>query len=1028
MNTKTIIRVTAIAIATLGLSLGQGYSTELKKEKNESRGLVAEPANALAPHFLSPSPTARPWVWWWWPGCAVTKPDITANLEAMARSGIGGVNIIGILDVKEEGVKRLPFLSPEWTEHLVWAVREARRLGMDADTAPVPGWAFGGAWVKPEESAAVFEARSWQAGVIKIPVKRLVGNSKDPAPGKSKSLQLTCSINGQEQKFTRTDAADIEINAQPEQVRVTKALYGVFPDGPTLDLTAAATRLIATSTLTEADIPSLDALMMKTAQGEWRDLTAETRQTGWAKMAASAPAGANYYAVLTRRGSSHSRMPPPGAGGPVIDHLSKTAVQNYLGKFDEAFKGLSPADLPRAYNNDSWEIRLNWTPGFFDEFARRRGYDLRQHLDAFMGQGPAEVVSRVSCDYQETVSDLMVDTFTATFRDWAHSRGAKIIGEAIDEPGHELDINALYDIPQADICGPRDWWLKQGDYVPNHFFRRGKIPASTAHVLGKPLISSEAMTCIGPQLDVPFELLKEKIDADLVFGVNQSMFHGICYSPVAARWPGWLFYAETHLGPFNPMWRQGKAFMDYTTRCQALLQAGRPDADLLVYFPVFDHWSRRGSAHAAGVWGLESAGPKTAEALWRAGHDIDFVSDRLLKAVQVKKGQLVTPGTQYKALVLAETALLPETTLARIVELAKSGGTVIFPGRLPSDVPGLGALEQRRALFKANLAVIEAAKAAADKSGVARVGQGRMIFAGAVLDAMKASGIQREVMMDNGLHYIRRQDEQGTIYFITNLAEGKRVDGWVGLAAKGECAAIFDAMSGRMGMAGFRPTANGAAEIRLQLDQRESCIVRVFNRKVQAPAWTYLEPKGEPMTLAGPWEVTFLEGGEILPKPEKITALSSWTEWTSEQSPALRGFSGVASYRIHFPKPQQPAAELAIDLGTVYHTARVTLNGRNLGDLFSRPMRVLAGTALKDGDNVLEIEVANAPINRAADLDIRGVDWQKTKGEGGSFGIGDFLFHWKKKDASWVPLPSGLIGPVRLMPLTRQLVVPENVK
>ena len=990
------------------------------KSASNRAALAAEPGNALAAHFLCPSASARPWVWWWWPGCAVTKPDITANLEAMARSGIGGVNIIGILDVKDVGAKRLPYLSPEWTEHLVWAIHEARRLGMDADTSPVPGWAFGGRWVKPEESAAVFEASFWQAGVIKVPVSRLLGRSKDPAPGKSKSLQLTCLINGQEQTFIGTEGKDIEIHAKPEQVRVMKALSGVLPDGPTLDLTTTAGTLIATSTLAETDIPSLNVLMMKTAQGEWIDLTAEIRQGGWAKVADSAPAGASYYAVLTRRGSSSSRMPPPGAGGPVIDHLSKTAVQSYFSKFDEAFKGLGPADLPRAYNNDSWEIRLNWTPGLFDEFSRRRGYDLRQHLDAFMGQGPADVVNRVACDYQQTVSDLMVDVFTTTFRDWAHGHGGKIIGEPIDEPGHELDINALYDIPQADICGPRAWWLKQGDYVPNHFFRRAKISASAAHLLGKPLISSEAMTCIGPQLDVPFELLKEKIDADLVFGVNQSMFHGICYSPVAARWPGWLFYAETHLGPFNPMWRQGKAFFDYTTRCQAVLQSGRPDADLLVYFPVFDHWSRRGSAQAAGVWGLESAGPKTAEALWRAGHDFDFVSDRLLESVQFKNGQLAAPGAQYKALVVADVDLLPETTLARIVELAKSGGTVILPGRLPSDVPGLGALEQRRVLFKKSLAVIEAAKAAADQSGVARVGQGRIIFAGTVLDAMRASGIQREAMMDQGLRYIRRQDDQGTIYFITNLAEGKRVDGWVGLAAKGECAAIFDAMSGRMGMAGFRQNTHGATEVRLQLDPRESCIVRVFNRKVQAPAWTYLEPTGEPLDLAGSWEVQFIEGGEILPKPEKIMALSSWTEWKSEQSPALRGFSGVASYRIHFQKPKQQADEWAVDLGTVYHTARVTLNGRKLGDLFSRPMRVLAGTALKKGDNVLEIEVANAPINRAADLDLRGVEWQKTKGEGGGWGIGDFLFKWQKKDASWIPRPSGLIGPVRLVPLTRQ--------
>ena len=57
---------------------------------SNSSTFAHEPANSLAPHFLPPASSARPWVWWWWPGCAVTKPDITANLEAMARSGIGG--------------------------------------------------------------------------------------------------------------------------------------------------------------------------------------------------------------------------------------------------------------------------------------------------------------------------------------------------------------------------------------------------------------------------------------------------------------------------------------------------------------------------------------------------------------------------------------------------------------------------------------------------------------------------------------------------------------------------------------------------------------------------------------------------------------------------------------------------------------------------------------------------------------------------------------------------------------------------
>jgi len=110
-----------------------------------------------------------------------------------------------------------------------------------------------------------------------------------------------------------------------------------------------------------------------------------------------------------------------------------------------------------------------------------------------------------------------------------------------------------------------------------------------------------------------------------------------------------------------------------------------------------------------------------------------------------------------------------------------------------------------------------------------------------------------------------------------------------------------------------------------------------------------------------------------------------------------------------------------LDLGEVRHTARVRLNGKVLGELISRPMRLMADSLDKEGENLLEIEVANAPINRVADLDIRGIPWLKTMGEDArTFIIGDFLFPWKKKDSSWVPRPSGLLGPVQLVPMVKE--------
>jgi hypothetical protein len=82
----------------------------------------------------------------------------------------------------------------------------------------------------------------------------------------------------------------------------------------------------------------------------------------------------------------------PGGEGNVIDHFSTSAIRNYLGRFDEAFKGRSLTGL-RAFFNDSYEVddasgQSDGTPALFEEFEGRRGYDLRQHLPELFGKSP----------------------------------------------------------------------------------------------------------------------------------------------------------------------------------------------------------------------------------------------------------------------------------------------------------------------------------------------------------------------------------------------------------------------------------------------------------------------------------------------------------------------------------------------------------------------------------------------------------------------------------------------------------------
>ena len=78
-------------------------------------------------------------------------------------------------------------------------------------------------------------------------------------------------------------------------------------------------------------------------------------------------------------------------------------------------------------------------------------------------------------------------------------------------------------------------------------------------------------------------------------------------------------------------------------------------------------------------------------------------------------------------------------------------------------------------------------------------------------------------------------------------------------------------------------------------------------------------------------------------------------------------------YTLEFERPKGRADDWQLDLGDVRESARVRLNGRSLGTLWSRPFRVRAGQALRPGENRLEVEVTNLAANRIRDLDRRGV-------------------------------------------------------
>jgi len=111
-------------------------------------------AEDLEKGFVQPPDSARPQTWWHWMNGNITKEGITADLEAMARVGVGGAQIFNAGEGIPHGT--IQFNSPEWVGMVKHAAKEAQRLGLELCIHNCAGWSSsGGPWNTPEHGMKV---------------------------------------------------------------------------------------------------------------------------------------------------------------------------------------------------------------------------------------------------------------------------------------------------------------------------------------------------------------------------------------------------------------------------------------------------------------------------------------------------------------------------------------------------------------------------------------------------------------------------------------------------------------------------------------------------------------------------------------------------------------------------------------------------------------------------------------------------------------------------------------------------------
>ncbi|MDR0559459.1 MAG: glycosyl hydrolase [Prevotellaceae bacterium] len=1000
---------------------------------------------ALRKTFISPPDNARPGVYWYFMDGNLSKDGITADLESMKEAGIGNVLFLEV----NVGVPRgkVDFLSEEWQTIFAHAVSEAKRLGIELTMGSGPGWAgSGGPWVKPEQSmrnivasdTAVNGAAKFDA-VLTVPAL--------PNQGGMGYWGLTDKLSALREAYYR----DVCVLAFPtptdSESRIAdigeKALYwrkpysserGVKPYLPSNvlfdDIAGAAIDRSKIIDLTD----KLDAsgrLQWDVPEGQWTIMRFGMRNNG----------------VVSRP------APDPGLGF-ECDKFDTTHLNAhfdaYLGTLFRKTAKTGEVEKRGGWTMlhiDSWEMSSqNWSDNFRSEFTKRRGYDPLKCLPVYSGRvvESVEVSERFLWDVRQTAMELVVENYAAQFRKLGERYGLTLSIQPYDmNPAADFNLGAAADVPSCEF------WANGYGY--NSTFGCTEA-ASIAHIYGRPVVEAESFTSAGEGWRLYPENVKNQGDWAFCAGINKFVYHTFAHKPFLSERvrPGMT------MGPYGVHWDRGQtwwsmssAYHRYITRCSYLLRQGRTVADILylnaegaphVFTPPQSAFTSDNSTVASldyDWWNFRHL-PLMPD---RRGYNFDVCSPQaLMEMAEVDSaGNIVFPsGATYRILVLPATPTMTPQLLHKIETLVKNGATIA--GNPPSKSPSLTDYPDCDRNVKETAEQMWGNMQPSAVEKIIRCGKGAILYGGKysehadgeiypaydpVADWLKGIGVEKDFeTTDGNIRYTHRTMQSADVYFISNRTD-KTVKDLCTFRSTGipEC---WDAVTGKTySLDGLYSTAatNGLTTLPVSLAPAQSLFI-VFDKSRSAkPAKkdmaTLVTDFADRLTLDGAWEVSF---DKSLGGPENVR-FDSLADWTQNADSGIKYYSGQATYSKTFDLPQYDGkGSWLLDVGTVRNIARVRLNGRDLGVIWTAPWRVDITGIAKTKDNRLEIDVVNLWANRLIgdeQLPYDGIkdgkfpDWllnntPRTSGRITFTTVRDY-----NKDS---PLkPSGLLGPVKIL-------------
>ena len=976
--------------------------------------------------FTNPPEAAKPRAYWVWGQGNYDYTRISEELKAFKDAGMAGVDIydMGIDDPYNIIPHGPAFFSNEQLDGVVYALKEAKKLGLKMGISVSNGWNAGGDWTPIEErSMNMLFSKDTLQGPIKVSKLRF---PKVP-------LDLT-KIFGKYKLYPTFDSDGFPTYYE----NVSLVAYPLNNEGIITNL---------------KNVISFDASKIKgnsidiqLPEGKWvllRSVVTPMGQKLWA-------AGRD-------------------SKGYIMDHFSQKTTKNHLNylfdKLEARMGSLKGSAMERFYlASFESEAAVEWTPALSENFYKLNGYHIEPFIPALSGQKVIddETTQRFIHDYRYTISEMFVTNHYLQARQICHDHGIEIASESggPGPPLHRVPTEDAKALGAVDVMRGEYWNMTNmtKDSRGGDLLSVIKNIASAAHTYGHKVVEMESFTSQGKHWNENPFMFKKLADYAFCNGMTRVIYHTSPHSPKEAGVPGWSYGAGTHFSANLSWWSFAKNLNEYFARISSLLQQGNFVADVAYYkgeeVPNF------------------SIGYKYEKEGLGAGYDYDDLNtDILLKTTEVVDGKIKLPcGMSYSVLVLKDNGRMNIEVLRKVEELISKGATII--GNKPIKVFGYNNYVQREIELKELADKIWGANPA--KKQIKTYGKGQIVNGYTEREMLGLKGIQTDFSynispVSSKLDYIHRSTENEEIYFIRNM-DSIPVSTQINLRVKGLQPQLWNPVDGSVTYPAVYSDSKEGTILPVELDAYGSCFV-IFSKEKKADLHvSNISKAGKtvfPSVSAGnlgcvisteneglklysnadavyqivlsdkskkkidsknaksefllnkSWDVRFSYGWGFNP----IQKFDSLLDWTKHSDKALSHYSGTASYKMAFSLPAGFLAkdkEYLLDLGTVGEMARVFLNGEEVGVSLFPPHRVKLGNSLREGENNIVIEVANTWQNQLA-YDNAGAPSDSQRLRSNLKGSKQFT----RGERPWTnekPLASGLIGPVKISATTSTII------